>query len=211
MRDGPTWARFFETFVSRVAQVPGVDAAGAASAIPLTGTAEGGGFVIVGREPASREDTPRTAYVVTQGAYFRAAGIALREGRPFDDTDRANARPVAIISRSLAERYFPGQDALGQQVRATFEFSETPAPRTIVGIVDDVKHWSLDGETMPTIYVPEQQLSYPVLSLVVRSSQPMDALLPAIRRELRAAHPMATLAEVRPLSDVMRQSLARQG
>lgn len=209
-RDAAGWRAFFEQYVTRVAQIPGVEAVGAVSALPLTGAVEGGGFVIVGREPATPEDRPRTAYAVAQGDYFRAAGIALRAGRAFDATDRHEAPPVAIVSRSLAEKYFPGQDPVGQQVRVTFEFTPSPPPRTIVGVVDDVKHASLDGETMPTMYVPEQQMSYPALSLVVRTDRDAEALLPALRRELRATHAMATLSNVRSLDAVLRQSLARQ-
>ncbi|MBC7895281.1 MAG: ABC transporter permease [Cytophagaceae bacterium] len=209
-RDAAGWRAFFDQFVTRVSQLPGVDAVGAVSALPLTGTAEGGGFAIVGREPPPPESTPRTAYAVSHGDYFRAAGIALRAGRAFDATDRSDAPAVAIVSRALAEQYFPGQDPVGQQVNATFEFTRSAPARTIIGVVDDVKLSSLDGETMPTMYVPEQQMSYPGLSLVVRTDRDAEALLPALRRELRATHATATLSGVRSLEEVLRQSLARQ-
>ena len=101
-RDGPEWSRFFDTFIARVAQLHGVVAAGASSALPLTGSAEGSTFVVVGREPDRQENRPRMAYIVTAGDYFRAAGIALLRGRGFDERDRINAPRVVIISKSLA-------------------------------------------------------------------------------------------------------------
>ena len=76
-KDGPGWGRFFEQLIDRVAALPGVTAVGAVSGLPLTGTAEGSSFVIVGQEPARAEDRPRTAYLVAAGDYFRAAGFAV--------------------------------------------------------------------------------------------------------------------------------------
>ena len=209
-RNGASWARMFETVIARVAQLPGVIAVGAASAIPLTGTAEGGGFRVVGRAEPKEEEIPRTAYIVTEGDYFRAAGIRVLRGRPLALSDRLEAPAVAVVSRSLAEKYFPGEEAIGQQLRTTFEFTRDPRPRTIVGIVDDVKLFTLDGDVTPTMYVPEQQMTYPSLSIVVRTREAPEAIVASVRRELRAAHPTATLSDVRTLDDVMRNSLARQ-
>ncbi|MEO7966641.1 MAG: ABC transporter permease, partial [Gemmatimonadaceae bacterium] len=209
-RDGRSWSLAFGTVIAHIAQLPSVTAVGAASAIPLTGAAEGGTFRIVGRTEPREEDAPRSAYVVTEGDYFRAAGITVLRGRAFGRNDQRDAPAVAIISRSLAERYFGGEDPIGRDVRALFEFTPNARPRTIVGVVDDVKLYTLDGDVIPTMYVPEQQMTYPALSIVVRTHDQPNAIAATVRRELHMAHPTATLSNVRTLEDVLQQSLARQ-
>jgi predicted permease len=209
-RDGPSWVRFFDELMPRVAQLPGVVAAGATSALPLTGGIEGSTFVVVGREPPRPEDAPQTAYAVIAGDFFRAAGVALLQGRAFDARDRTDAPRVAIISRALAAKQFGTESPVGHQVRGLFEFDRSAGPREIIGVVDDVKYGSLDEEAGPVIYVPESQMSYPGLSLVVRTSGAPEGVVSAVRSELRAVNASVALADVKTLADVMRQSLARQ-
>jgi putative ABC transport system permease protein len=207
-RDGPGWARFFETLMGRLTQVPGVDAAGAISALPLSGTIEGSTFLIEGEPPPQPNERPRTGYAVVAGDYFRAAGITLLRGRLFDERDRSDAPGVVLISESLARRYFANQDPIGQRVLPGFFF--VPGPREIVGVVDDVKMQSLADADAPVMYAPESQMTYPGLSVVVRSRLPADAVVAAMRRELKAVDPTVALDAVRPLQEVFDESLARQ-
>lgn len=209
-RDGPEWIRFFDTFLARVSQLRGVVAVGAASGIPLTGSAEWSSFVIVGREPDRPENAPRMAYIVAAGDYFRAAGIALLQGRGFEERDRTDAPRVVIISKSLADAHFKSENPIGRQIRTGFEFNPNAGPRQIIGVVDDVKLGSLDDDVQPTVYVPESQMPYPGLRLVVRTSEAPETILPAIRRALRETNPAVALSDVRTLADVLRQSLARR-
>jgi predicted permease len=207
-RDGPGWTRFFEALTQRLAAVPGVEAAGAVSALPLDGTIEGSTFVVDGRPPVEPDRRPRTGYVVVAGDYFRAAGIRLLRGRVFDPRDRADAPGVVLINQAAARRYFEGEDPIGQFVRPGFVF--VPGPREIVGIVDNVKYQSLAADDVPTMYAPEAQMPYPFLSLVVRGSLSPDALVAAMRRELKAVDPSVALHAVRSLDGVLSESLARQ-
>ena len=207
-RDGPGWTRFFDTLIGRLAVVPGVTAVGAVSALPLSGTIEGSVFVIEGQPPPDPNERPRTGYAVVAGDYFSAAGIKLLKGRLFDARDRADAPGVVIISKTSAQRYFPNQDPIGQRVQPGFVFVR--GPREIIGVVDDVKMQSLADEDAPVMYAPESQMTYPFLSLVVRSRLPADAAVAAMRRELKAVDPSVALDAVRPLQDVFDESLARQ-
>lgn len=210
VKDGAAWRQALGDFAKRVNELPGVTAAGGTSVMPLSGTAEGGAFSIVGQEPAKPEDAPRVAYAITEGDYFKALGIRLLRGRAFVRSDVATSPPVAIISKAAAERYFAGQDPVGSQVRASFEFSSNPPPRTIVGVVDNVRLGALDAEFEPTLYVPQQQMSYPGLAFAVRASVPAEQLEPLLRRELRAISPTAALSKVRTTERLVRGALARQ-
>jgi predicted permease len=209
--DGPRWASTFDQIVDRLASAPGVVAAGATSALPVTGRIEGGGVRQVGRvyEPGQ---AIRTLYSVVSGDYFRAAGIRLVAGRTFDASDRDGSRATIIVNRNFARQEYGAElNALGREVNATFEMIRGRPPRTIVGVVDDVKLVALDAEPTSQVYVPIAQFGYPGLTVVVRtSSGEPSAALPFLRKTVREVNPAATINDVRTMEDVVSESLARQ-
>jgi predicted permease len=218
VRDGPRWHQFFNQFTARLDALPGVADAGAVSSLPLSGAVESGGFVIEGRPaPAKPGDGPNADYSVVSGDYFGAMGIRLLSGRPFENRDRSDTPGVVIVSRELARRYFPGVSPIGQRIRTGFDFSSGATSREIIGMVDDVKQTNLDAETRPAAYVPATQMPYPFMSIVVRAACGKDATdcdpatpLAAVRRELASLDATLALSDVRPLSSVFADSIARQ-
>ena len=209
--DGPRWATTFEQITDRLASSPGIAAAGAVSSLPVSGAVEGGGVRQVGRvyEPGQ---AARALYNVVAGDYLRAAGIRVVAGRTFDASDRDASRATIIVSRKLAlEEYGTEMNAVGREVNATFEMIRDRPPRTIVGVVDDVKQISLDAEPTAQVYVPVTQFPYPGLTFVVRvSGGEPTAALPLIRKTVREVNPSATINDVRTMNDVVAESLSRQ-
>ena len=216
-RDGPGWYRFFDQLTARLDALPGVVAAGGVSSLPLSGAVESGNFSIDGRPRPAAGESPNAEYSVVSGDYFAAMGIRLLSGRTFDSRDRSETPGVVIVNRELARRHFPGTSPIGQHLRTGFDFSNGASPREIIGVVEDVKQTSLDGETNPAAYVPVAQMPYPFMSIVARAKcgngrtqcDPA-AILPAMRRELARLDPTLALADVRPLSSVFADSIARQ-
>ena len=209
--DGPRWATTFNQITDRLASAPGVVAAGATSSLPVTGRIEGGGLRLAGRayEPGQ---AARALYSVVAGDYFRAAGIRLIAGRTFDASDRDPSRATIIVNRKFArEQYGTEANAVGREVNATFEMVSGRPPRTIVGVVDDVKQISLDGEANPQVYVPVGQFGYPSLTFLVRASggNPTAAAT-LVRKAVREVNPSATINDVRTMESVVSVSLARQ-
>jgi predicted permease len=195
--------------MENLATVPGIEAAGAVSALPVSRRAESANFTIVGRPPLPRGQRQATEYSIVSGAYFRAAGIQLRRGRFFDARDRTDAPRVAVVSATLARRYFPNEDPVGRQIVCTCEFF-AQGPREIVGVAHDVKLGALTAEDVAGLYIPESQAPYPALSLVVRSRLPERDVVIAIRRELKALDPLVPLTNIRTLESVFAESIARQ-
>lgn len=209
--DGPRSITALSQVTERLASARGVVAAGAVSALPLSGIFEGGGVIPVGKtyEPGKN---PSAQYNVVAGDYFGAAGIRLLAGRKFDGSDADATRATMIVSRTFARTHFGSErDAVGREVRALFEMMPNRPPRVIVGVVDDVKHWSLDGEGAPQLYVPLAQLAYPFLTMVVRvsGSDPLAAV-PLVKQAVREVNAGATVKDVRTMEDVVSESLARQ-
>jgi putative ABC transport system permease protein len=208
--DGPRWSATLNEATARLGRIDGVVAAGAVSSLPLSGAFESGGVPVAGTtyDPGK---SPTAQYNVVAGEYFRAAGIALRAGRVFDSGDDRPGRETIVVNSELARQLF-GSDAaaIGRGLNITFDFTNGGPPKQIVGVVDNVKQLSLDEEPTPQVYVPQSQMSYPGLALVVRASGDPLALVDAVKRELRATDPSITIDNIRTMESVVSHSLARQ-
>jgi putative ABC transport system permease protein len=208
-RDGPTWARFFGELTDRLARSPGVRSVGAVSTLPLSGGVEGGAMAIVGQPKPEAGQAPHAEYAVVEGDYFRTMAITLLGGRVFSRVDGASSPRVMIVNREFARKYFAGRSAVGQQIICYFDFYDTTA-RTVVGVVGDVRQTALDAPPQPQVYVPQQQMPYPSLRVVIRTdADPMTAV-PMLRREVAALDRRLAVADVHTIQDVFDESLARQ-
>ncbi|MEW5915711.1 MAG: ABC transporter permease [Gemmatimonadota bacterium] len=210
-RNGPDWARLINDLTARLEQTPGVVAAGAVSALPLAGAWESGGLVIPGRPPDPPGTGPNAQYSVVSGNYFAAARIKLIVGRTFDARDDAQGVRTIIVNREFVRRYLTSeQGAIGGTLGAQFEYVRNAPPRTIVGVVDNVKLTALDEEPTPQVYVPESQFSYPGLAVVLRTDGDPRAAIGALRSAVREVSPQFAIDDLRTFDDVVSQSLARQ-
>src|ERR1051326_6081341 len=151
LRDGPGWARFFAQLQDRLAQLPGVEAAGAISVLPLEDAAETGSSATVGEPPPIPGKAHASEYYVVEGDYFRAMHIPMLQGRAFTSADIATSEPVVIVNREYARMYLNG-DGMGKQLNTFFDFSRSSQARTIVGVVDNVQSGALDSPPQPQAY-----------------------------------------------------------
>ena len=207
--DGPVWMRFFEQIEEHLKSVPGVEAVGGVSALPLSGTIEASQFFIQGEpDPGPGKRTP-TDYAVVTGDYFRAAGISLREGRAFDARDRTDGPRVVIVNSALAKRYFPNASPVGRFITCGCEFYAA-GPREIVGVVNDVKMRGLPNDVGPAVYLPETQAPYPGLGIVVRSQLSNDEAIAAIRRAVQATDPKGIVNNTRSLEGLVKESMSAE-
>jgi len=138
---------FTKTLRNDLGQLPGVDAVGITSFLPAAGDAWGIPFTIDGYVPKGA-GLNLAAMSLVEGDPFEALGIRVLRGRVFTESDNAGSQLVAIVNRKMAERYWPGQDPIGKQLRRGLPETSTPW-MTVVGEVDDVKLGSRDAETMP--------------------------------------------------------------
>jgi predicted permease len=137
-------------------QLPGVRAAGITSSRPGSGNNGGIAISVEGVIPRKDAELNMATVSLMQGDPFQALGIRLLRGRVFTESDKADSQLVAIVNRKLAEHYWPGENPLGKRLRRGMP--ETPTPwLTVVGVVDDVKLGSADGETAEQFYQPATQ------------------------------------------------------
>src|SRR5262249_32906477 len=107
---------FFRELLERVDALPGVESAAAVSTLPLSGSDDIEGFRIEGQQYTDAAEVPSANYYKVSPGYFRALGINVTQGRSFTARDAASSPRVAIISETLAKRYYPGVDAVGRRI-----------------------------------------------------------------------------------------------
>jgi putative ABC transport system permease protein len=200
----PKQAAFAEQACGNFLAIPGVTFASASQSLPfgidwvLT-------FDIEGRKFGDGEKPTANYYAVTPG-YFGAMGIPLLRGRLFTEADRSGAQLVTIVSRSTAARFFPGEDPIGKRmnVQNDGKWSE------IVGIVGDVKQYGLTTDAPPANYEPFAQHPYANQTFVIRTTGPVASLPGAIRSALRSIDPDQPVGGIRPMTDLVRDSVSSQ-
>ncbi len=171
--------QFYTQLLDRIGQLPGVTAVGGVAALPLAGRAPNGSFLI-DNNPEMRG---QAGYAPASPGYFAAMSIPLLRGRLFDSSDTVNSPHVAVISQSLARRYWPNEDPIGKRI----QFGNMDTDKrllNIVGVVGDVRN-ALDTEASPMVYAYSLQRpqwwQVSSLSIVARSSNNSQAQIPAMR------------------------------
>src|SRR5581483_2419405 len=137
--------------------------------------------------------------------YFRTIAAKMVRGRGFTEFDDASRPQVVIINRTLAARYFPGQDPIGQQIG---DSNLTPKYlKTIVGVVDDIREGALDQDIWPAVYHPLNQDSSTYVIVLARTSERPEALLPELRTAIHRVHPDVGVDGESTMDDFISNSL----
>ena len=138
--------------------------------------------------------------------YFRAMRIPVLSGRVFTDQDVADAPPVVVINRALAERHFPGRDPIGRRITLG-DTPNNPRTVTVVGVVGNVVQGGLYEAFGPQVYHPFLQAPSRGFYLVVSAETEPSAAIPALRSVIRAADASLPISSVRAMNDVVNESL----
>jgi putative ABC transport system permease protein len=205
---GDQVAAFWDGLVRRASRLPGVDAAAATSAPPLSPESWTSDFSIAGR-PADQYGVNVTHREVTPG-YFSLMRVPLLSGRAFTDQDRSGAPMVVVINASLARRYFPNEDPLGQRIAFDRVPDSTSVWRTIVGLVGDEHQTSLATEPRIEVIAPVAQDRFWGMTLMLRAQENPLTLAPAVRRLVADVDPKLAIASMRTMNTIRAESLATQ-
>jgi putative ABC transport system permease protein len=204
----PKVAAFQQQLLDRLAALPGVQSVGLTSDLPWTGYDEIMLFNIEGKTfPPNQGPIARYHYVSTD--YFRTIGVPLIAGRFFSAEDRPGTPAVVLINRSLGERYWPGESAVGKR----FSFSSQPREQdwlTVAGVVGDVKDFPYSPAAEPAFYFPMTQEPVRLMILAVRTAAEPSNLIEAVRGEVRALDKDLPLAEVKTLETIATAAVAGQ-
>jgi predicted permease len=180
--DAGAGRQLVEDVRARLQGLPGVAAAAASLDLPLDLGSHGGAVYPEGLESEGGSAGLGSDFNVVSPGYFTALAIRRLAGRDFDEGDGPQAAPVAIVSRTLAQRAWPGEDPVGKSIRWG---SEAAPARTVVGVVADVKNQTLTETTAPMVYLPYAQEWRPQVNVIARGSATSAGLPALLQREVR--------------------------
>jgi len=198
-------AGFIERLDRRLAEVPGVTAAGATTVVPMSWNEHRTAVEVEGRPPRRTEDAPVVGWRRVTPGYLAAVGIPLRSGRALAPQDDSAATPVAVISESVARRLWPGEDALGKRVRIRDRLVE------IVGVVGDVRgNVLVTDDPRPVLYAPLAQWPSRSPIFVLRTNGDPAALADGARRAIADLDSRLAAGDIASLPYVMLMAVSPQ-
>jgi len=204
---------FVSALLARLEAQPGVASAAVAMGLPFTSDLNAiTGFRHEGQPEPDSASMPAASMRIVSPAYFATMSIPIRQGRPFDARDTATSPEVVLINERTAQRFFPGQDPVGQQIRVTAELAREArsGPKTIVGVVGNIKYSGLDEDSPAEIYLPYEQHSVDAFTIAVRTAADGVASISMLRHDVAELDPLLPLANVKSLAALVDASLAER-
>ncbi len=199
----PQQVAFYKQLFDRLGALPGVESAGGTTRLPLR---EGvSTYVEVEGRPKPPGELPEVEFRRASNDYFRAMGIPVLEGRAFTDRDTADLPMVSLVNQTAARRLWGGESPVGKRIKVS---SATQPWTTVVGVVGDVRHFGLDREVRPEMYISFLQGPPNSPLLALRTAGDPAAMAATVRAELRRLEPELVMYNVAPLEELLAGSMA---
>jgi putative ABC transport system permease protein len=204
------WTAFSNDLLARLHAQPGLRDSALAAPLPMDRQGQANlGFSIVGNPPLPPGKSNTADYTTASPDYFRVMRIPLLRGRFFSEQDSPSHPNVAIISETLARRYFPDQDPIGRQMRFGFPPNGN-VPREIIGVVGDLRDVALSREPGSMMYVPFAQAPLYGGEVVVRSSSSASSVAAGIRQTVRSMDKDLPVTDVESFAEAVGASVAQE-
>ena len=201
---------FYQQVVERIRAVPGVKTAAVARNLPLGGVDPSMPILTEGKMPAPVQGEIVTRFRAVGDDYFRTLQIPLLQGRDFDKRDTGSSPAVAIVSESLAKKYWPGESAVGKRIKPSFAGSQWCA---VVGVAADVRHWGADVDIEPTAYYAFSQIPAGMrtvieksMAIAVRSNLPQSELVHSLSAAVAAVNQNVPVYDVQTMESLLSDS-----
>jgi putative ABC transport system permease protein len=205
-QEAPRRVQFFDELQRRIRALPGVAATGATSILPVSAENSSSSTITDANNGQGRYPEANTRSV-TEG-YFEALGTRLLDGRLFDARDGSSAQgsQVTVINRSLAERLWPGQTAIGKRL-SVHAPPDRPQWRQVVGVVSDIRQGVLGAPPAIEMYEPHPQVGDAAMALVIRTRTDPMGVISAVRGVVRALDPALPVYDVRTMDEHVGESI----
>jgi putative ABC transport system permease protein len=201
-------AQFYRDLVGRIESLPGVSTASAVIPLPLSGDRFSISFETEGR-PVAKGDQPSADFFVIGANYFKTLGISQLKGRDFTERDDNNAPAAVIVNQAFARKFFPNEEAIGKHIKPGISTYEgDPLMREIVGVVADVKNRNLNSAVEPAYFVPQAQVPFNQMTLVVRTTNDPRGLITSAQREVTAMDKELPVFSIKTMDDYIAASIA---
>jgi putative ABC transport system permease protein len=195
--------QFYNNLIDRVRSLPGMQAAGLTTTVPLTGDGNTDNFIVEGHEPEPGAEGVQGQLLLMTPGNLQAMGIPLLRGRDFLESDTGDSPQVAIVDETLARMFWPDGDALGKRVETTGDMQWM----TIVGVVGGIKEGELAEKLQPHIYAPLAQQPPLFAKLVLRTDAAASSTTGAVRAAVSGLDPDVPVYSIRSMNDVIARTL----
>ena len=199
--------RFFDRLLPQMAALPGIQSAALTTAVPPLDHEEWR-VIIAGSEHVEDDRRPWVSTVSISPRYFDTLGVGITRGRGIEDGDAVPGASSVVINQMLADRFFPGQDPIGRQLRFVPRLGEPNAPpqpwRTVIGVVPTIAQGNdNDAFHNPVVYLPFMSAPQRTASLIVRSSMTPATIMAAVRTEVQSIDPDQPVFAIETIATVM--------
>ena len=198
---------FFDQSLEKIRSVPGIASAAVIATPPFINLEQDGPFNIVGRPAPPPGSEPVASYSPVSSEYLNVLNIPLKQGRFFTKFDTARSPRVVVINETMARRYFPNEDPVGQRLNVMFGETET---REIVGVIGDVLHNGLHTEPRAEMFVPHEQSASAYMTFLVKTTIDPSAQLAPVKRAIREVNPNQTFAKTATMEELVADSLKQR-
>jgi len=202
--DDDRQAAYRDEILRRLAALPGVKAVGGSKTMPLDGGGELYEYRVEGRPEREGRVRPEEGTIIVTPGYFAALGVPLLRGRSFTQDDMNTRRPVLVVSRSLADRIWPGENPVGKVLllgpRARFE---------VIGVSGDVRHSGLARRPGGAVYVPASRFPRSTMKIFLRFSGEPAPMASAARAAIWSVNRNQPISEIATLPELLSRSVAR--
>jgi putative ABC transport system permease protein len=210
-RDDGAVRTFVDALVGRLADLPGVESAGAATVLPIANNTPGTAFLFDGRAQAPGALPPMVHYKMVGRGYFTTMRIPVVRGREFNSGDFSPDTTFVVVNQAIADQYWPGQDPIGKRLRTTGDgAAQTPPWFTVIGVVGNERHDGLRRPVRPILYfTPRGQVGGAMprqFDYVVRGAA-LAGRIDALRQAVWSADRGLPVAQVRPLQEIVDRSI----
>ena len=201
----PKRTQLFHEALETLSALPGVTSVGAISHLPLGGRTMKLPFWIAGESNATKADERVADYRVVSPSFFQTAGVELKQGRLFDERERADMPVVFVINEAFARTYLAGREPVGVRLDGSNKYVKGE----IIGVVASIKHTSLELDAEPALYVSYQQSStFPIMNFVVKTQTEPSSLTIPVEHRLQALDPRGVVFNVRPFDQFVADAVA---
>ena len=207
--DKQTTLNTYRQLWERMEHLPGANAAGGVTSLPLSQAFAWTPITVEGRTPLPGEKFLNADERLVGGHYFEAMGIPLRRGRFFTDQDDPTKPVVVIVDECMADQLWPGQDPIGRRIHIVELQSKDPW-QTVVGVVGRVKQDSLESNPRIAFYLPHTQFPARAMTIALRGSTDLSATVTAVKNVLRNLDPDLPMYYVRTMGQRVDESLSRR-
>ncbi|HTU45007.1 MAG TPA: ABC transporter permease [Bryobacteraceae bacterium] len=204
-KEAATRGRYVDQVLDEVRAIPGVEAAGSAHFLPMTGMMSGSCFSRIG-EPLIPSSSPGADFLIITSGYLAAMRMPLRAGRDFSPQDTFSSPSVALVNQAFASKYFPNQDPVGQKLNVCWTVK---SPAQIVGVVSNARQTDLESAPEPTIYLDNSQAAMYFANLAIRTNGDPERITRAVLAAIHGLNPDQAVSEVRTMDEVVSISVAR--